>query len=47
MLGAEMIDYFHDNLFHPEESRLTDTICQTLYIKDLDKKVKNYVKIAS
>ena len=40
----DLINWFHMNLIHPGESRLTETIRQNLYVCSLDKKVKQYVK---
>ena len=43
-MSEDLIDWFHMNLLHPGESRLTQTICQKFYVRSIDKKVKQYVK---
>ena len=43
-MSDDLIDWFHVNLIHPGESRLTETIRQNFYVRSLDKKVKAYVK---
>ena len=42
-MANDMIDWFHTNLIHPGESRLTETIRQTFYVRGLDKLVRKYV----
>ena len=42
-MAKDMIDWFHTNLIHPGESRLTETIRQTFYVRSLDKLVRKYM----
>ena len=44
-MSNDLIDWFHMNLIHPSESRLTETIRQNFYVRSLDMKVKQYVKM--
>ena len=43
-LAMELLEWFHENLIHPGGSRLTETIRQKFYVKNLDEMVKKLVK---
>ena len=43
-MAEDQLGWFHENLLHPGASRLTETVCQMFYIKNLDERAKELVQ---